>query len=205
MDSKFHLSSQYRVLHETLKTLSFEYGNDWPTIAGGYARDLAHGREPKDIDVVMVGFSKEGIDKVCDRLMWYYTITTFWARDDEDRLHCVVKVKVGGGTVDLLFWRAEKYKTVYQVLRDFDANINQYVINQAGNPMYVGESPEKVLVLVRDEELRQSRKTKVSSLCSDLGWEMPEGASSVLLNPSLSIGGLKISFGEYDEQTSNKS
>lgn len=139
-------------------------------IAGGYARDVAHGVEPKDLDIMVTGCSPD-FYRLCKQLPYTEKFATGDSDDGYDD-PCIVGVLKIGSNVDIVMWSGTIFESLECVVRQgFDFNINQYVLDDISEPpRFVGNSKGYLVRLL--EELRHDRILKVTEIAKNLGWQV---------------------------------
>lgn len=172
-----------KTLHDTptakrviaaLETGLFDY-----MIAGGYPRDLAHSRQPKDLDIVVyncmensrwVSLLKDLQDndlvmELNDKVVSYY--------QTQGKVLGVVKLK---GDIDLILWDAF---TQREVFNNFDFNINQYkltlhdhvyTITYCGNTSNLGNLTQTTPLHGTTGEATKRAK-RVQDIAESVGWK----------------------------------
>lgn len=152
-------------------------------VAGGYARDLHFGVEPKDVDF-FVRYSEKTVNEVLDRLkqlkLPYHDCIDDLEEDEESyptseddkevRISRVIKV---GDFVDIIFVN----HTLGKVTDNFDFNINQFELGMMDDPIYTGKPHNTVLQIITDsnlykteEVLSKGRITKIVKKADTYGW-----------------------------------
>lgn len=130
-------------------------------IAGGCARDLAHGLTPKDYDIIVplqtdLFNLKNRIRAMADE--GTYRAFVFGERGDtggyseDDRVIMCLKATIGGVDFDVLLYNVQDHALL--ALDYFDFNLNQYFLDNDGVPHYGGnrhQRPEVSLVEVRGD------------------------------------------------------
>lgn len=132
------------------------------TIAGGCARDLFHGRVPKDFDIVVpLGTNlftlKNHIRAVAEE--GSYRAFVFGERgpdgvgySEDDRVIMCIKATFDGVAFDVLLYNVNGH--ALEALEHFDANLNQFFLDDTGTPYYGGNRhhhPKNGLKWVRDD------------------------------------------------------
>ena len=167
-------------------------------IAGGAARDVYHGRTPKDYDVF---FTKEmtigkitmcleglGIEyRILDTFNFHFERGHFVPSEEkqvsvcssDDRIMYGVKIKLfvsqsdcSGPEVDLLVYNCD---TLGESISMFDYNINQFVIRQDGVAVFAGQFHPYMVGCEPVRGLGVSprdvkRKEKLEALAKELGY-----------------------------------
>lgn len=157
-------------------------------IVGGYARDLAHGAEPKDIDVVVVNCIATGllVNNVGAgwKLEHVYSDDADYTGEGVDydrRLKAVLKFKHIYDDVlpvDVLVPLPE-FDTVYGFVQKFDYNLNQYVIPGSQvvlgspGPLFIGKN-EGELQQLRDSQVTEERAQRMRAKAEAFGWLVPQ-------------------------------
>jgi hypothetical protein len=160
-------------------------------VAGGYARDLHFGREPKDVDIVvsrhemgdeeahnlveaacraidpnMVSHYQSHPDYPCDRIDYVFTLTN-------------MKLPI-----DIIVYSGD-YEDVGEIIDDFDCNLNMYALMHrtsgkkevfyAGTSGKYKESVEGTLVFTHGrEDVECKRRRKMFRIAKEVGWELPD-------------------------------
>ena len=138
-------------------------------IAGGCARDLFFGVEPKDIDIICAGSDPETVSRALDEGGYSYEkFPKYHTGSDSDRLQGVWKIE--GSNIDVILYETE---CVYEAIGKFDYNLNQFAIVgiQRGideaTIRYFGDVYWSKLVRLR-EDARGSRAEKMEVKWLDL-------------------------------------
>lgn len=176
---------------EFLEKLKESLGNDY-LIAGGCARDMYHGRTPKDYDVVFDNKTNFQEMKFCIRELGIEVIDTFnfFSKnkhfDTESQVSCCssddrilfgVKVKLEGDIeVDLLIYNCAELLDIPDM---FDYNINQFIIAYGRKVVFCGSHPPiryglKPVRGLGDSPRDMKRKEKMKSLAIELGYRVNE-------------------------------
>lgn len=154
-------------------------------IAGGYARDAAHGVMPADIDVVVVG----AVDP--NQVIHYmkaggYALSEATACQSEgvhdDRWAYILQFDCPGKLdVDVLI--SARNEDVIACVLNNDYNINHYIIGPHGEPVYLG-AQHGILRQTRNHSVTPERAAHIEQKARDLGWVVPVTAETAL-PPSL--------------------
>lgn len=138
-------------------------------IAGGCARDLFFGVEPKDIDIICAGTDPETVSRALDEGGYSYEkFPKYHTGSDSDRLQGVWKI--AGSEIDVILYETD---CVSEAIQKFDYNLNQFCIVGAQRGIdgasirYVGVKPWVDLVRLR-EDARGSRQEKMEKKWCDL-------------------------------------
>ncbi len=136
-------------------------------VAGGYARDLAHGRKPKDADFwVDAGDTSEVLDKIRRRLAkmpFDYVEHDAYDSPDHDQRRERVAVFSLDCSVDIIVSDEPPIESV----KKFDFNLNHYIMDD-GEPVFVGEDhPRNGLVQV-SPDVRSGRVARMIRLWQEL-------------------------------------
>lgn len=162
--------------------------------AGGFPRDIHHGVQPKDIDIVVLGGTEHCGDVFDAMLRLGYHMTDDSAPSDNSSdastrwAYIAQYARRGmeglvGLEVDILFAH-EKYKSLQEVVQDFDYNINMAAIffpNRAiAGPLYFvqGTGHERVLRQTRHAHICPERAEHIREKARALGWTIPEEAQA---------------------------
>ncbi len=168
-----HQKPAVQELMQKRRELLFDFA-----ILGGYPRDLAVGRKPKDLDICVYNYHPRDQAEI-----HFATILKEWLEErnmirdaydehhpsaaQDGRVYSVVSLHCG---VDIIFWNAE---TKWEVINNFDFNINQYELALSADnftPIFHGNN-HGVLNFVRPhEDLTEERVDKITGLADSLGW-----------------------------------
>jgi len=138
-------------------------------IAGGYARDVYHGQQAKDIDVVVLLTGENR--HVGVRMELYHTLkpdATFdeYHGHEQDTPEFVACAKVGN--VDVLFYDCA---TIIDVVACFDCNLNGYVIT-LDRSIFIGEDEGFFKVIPRERHTSAERITYMRDKARSFGWSV---------------------------------
>ena len=176
---------------EFLEKLKESLGRDY-LIAGGCARDIYHGRTPKDYDVVFdnktsfremqTAISKMGVN-IIDSFNFHSGNKHFDVDSmvsccsSDDRIMYGIKVKLEGDIeVDLLIYNCGELSEIPKM---FDYNINQFVVTLSIYGVgFVGTEHPNLYGLKPVRGLGYSprdikRKEKMKTLAAELGYHVP--------------------------------
>ena len=130
-------------------------------IAGGFARDINHGKQPRDLDIIAVGATVEELDKILDP---YLDLNKVAPDLNYETCGRIIEVWALKGNIDVILYDAS---TLREAIAMFDYNINQYVC--VGSQIeYWGEN-EGTLVRLR-EDLHPERIDKMEKIAKSLNW-----------------------------------
>lgn len=175
-------------LNTTFKELAVELdrlGLKW-AVAGGWCRDVTHYKEPKDIDIIVAdwdyiskGQLRELDDFTRKNLSTDHSNSDYTYRGG--RIEKVLTLKDG---IDIIFWSA-KYKTVFDIVKDFDFNINQYILSRDGDIKFLGCNKGTLQITVAKlRELSVPRAIKIRGKAEDIGWDISEEVHSIIVEHS---------------------
>jgi hypothetical protein len=143
-------------------------------IAGGCARDLFFGVEPKDIDIICAGTDPETVSRALDEGGYSYKkFPKYHTGSDSDRLQGVWKVE--GCEIDVILYEVE---CVTEAIQKFDYNLNQFAISgiqrgiEGATIRFMGDKCWTNLVQLR-EDARGSRQEKMEAKWLDLIHKAP--------------------------------
>lgn len=109
-------------------------------VAGGYARDKFYGKEPADCDICIFNFHPDDraeqflLKSLMESLSAITDVRMCEAYEDDDpRLGNVIKLD--SWNIDIIFYA--KAKTAWDVLKQFDCNMNQFYL-PGSIPDYAG-------------------------------------------------------------------
>lgn len=149
-------------------------------IAGGCARDLFFGVEPKDIDIICAGVDPETVSKALDAGGFnYLQFPKYHTGSDSDRLQGVWKLE--GSNIDVILYETE---SVSEAIEKFDYNLNQFCIAgiqrgiEGAYVRFVGVEHWSKLVLLR-EDARGTRAAKMEQKWLDLVWRRATGENQI--------------------------
>lgn len=100
-------------------------------VAGGCSRDIYHGKEPKDFDIIVNDWADSSDVRAALNTMFEWTEGQFFPmydHDASDRIKWVQKGKVNGIDVDVI---AYSIPEVSEAPNHFDFNLNQYMTLRA--------------------------------------------------------------------------
>ncbi|QXV72568.1 nucleotidyltransferase [Pseudomonas phage QAC] len=149
-------------------------------IAGGCARDLFFGVEPKDIDIICAGSDPETVSRALDEGgLQYHKFPKYHTGSDSDRLQGVWKIE--GSNIDVILYETDD---VHEAIGKFDYNLNQFAI--VGIPRgisgatvrFLGKQPWDNLVRLR-EDARGDRAEKMEAKWLDLAHRRARGLNEV--------------------------
>ena len=133
-------------------------------IAGGCARDLFFGVEPKDIDIICAGTDPETVSKALDEGGFSYEkFPKYHTGSDSDRLQGVWKIE--GCEIDVILYETD---CVSEAIQKFDYNLNQFSISgiqrgiEGATIRFMGDKHWSNLVQLR-EDARGSRAEKMEA------------------------------------------
>jgi hypothetical protein len=155
-------------------------------IAGGYARDIKHGAEPKDMDVGVFDLDVNQAQKLVDALHSKGLIKSAHHGLVEEETECseayegnhILGVLTLYGKIDIILCNYNLVTGVGDWLATFDYNINQYYLDSNGKPIYfpVPYKPEGELHFLnqnhRNTERMEKRDIKTVNLAIKYGWEV---------------------------------
>tara|TARA_R110000850_G_scaffold205499_3_gene331655 strand:- start:1381 stop:1908 length:528 start_codon:yes stop_codon:yes gene_type:complete len=146
-------------------------------IAGGYPRDIALGRTPKDLD--LVSWSENGNFKNWhdfeEELKANDLVIESWDLNppsavDDTRVESVLKLK---GNIDVILWGSQ-YGSLEEVVDNFDFNINQWVLFKHG-PIFLGKNYKVLTQLCGFEyTVSEDRVLKMINIAKELNWSTEE-------------------------------
>lgn len=151
-------------------------------IAGGYARDMHFGREPKDMDIGVFNLDVTDIVNIVSLLEAYDLIVESYI--DEDELmqahyegNHIAGIVTCVGDIDLIFCNKE-VTTAGEWINTFDYNINQFLLVE-DEPIFIGEN-YGTLHFYNSNTNRANkcieRRDKMVKLADDAmcGWVVPD-------------------------------
>ena len=152
-------------------------------IAGGYARDTYFGRIPRDIDIMVVKQDRE--DWTLTELFNIESFLRTLGAQVEVHLHYDTNHGSGGTNdaiavcfkipelcIDIVLY-SKHYCSIPDVLTGFDANINQFVINNNGVAKFAGyNSSIGNLQFLHSQVFRPTvyRMNRTLALAKEVGW-----------------------------------
>jgi len=149
---------------------------EW-VILGGYARDKYHGKEPKDLDIIVYNTGEVPISTMIklEMAMQKYVHKEHEGSDDggDGRIEEVLTYKIEGIVVDLIFW-TKKHTTVESVINSFDYNINQYIYDfKSGVSSFLGRN-EGMVIKTGEHTIPLERKVRIEQIARNLGWKISD-------------------------------
>lgn len=149
-----------------LKSLLFDF-----SILGGYARDLHYGLTPKDIDVCIYNYHpldhaesqfRQMLLEYLDKEDLLKEVHSEGSANSDSRVHLVLSLTCG---MDLIFWEA---KDKWDVLNNFDFNINQFEYNWETKKTEFLGSNQGELVQIRQDFRTEEQLTKRLTRCKEI-------------------------------------
>jgi len=169
--SRIHKLPQFNLIGDWLDRNSVKW-----EVAGGYPRDIAQGREPRDLDIACFGFADD--DKAAEVQSGLGNfLMGIGAYKDETLGHAYRDSRITGVLmtaveIDIIFWNAE-HQTIQDVVGAFDYNLNQYVMFKGlhGDPsiQFLG-SNHGTLEQVRGSDVSDERAAKMEAVAKDARW-----------------------------------
>lgn len=151
------------------------WGLEW-AILGGYPRDLHHGVEPKDLDIIIYNtdyISKGQLRDIMEELAPNLITSHEASMCGSPRLIKVITYNIEGTTVDLIFWNGI-YDTLQKVVDNFDFNINQYILDPTTmQTKFLGKN-EGVVEIINSEAISLTRRLRIESKAKELRWKLDE-------------------------------
>jgi hypothetical protein len=149
-------------------------------IAGGCARDLFFGVDPKDIDIICAGSTPEAVSMALDAGGYSYkTFPKYHTGSDSDRLQGVWKIE--GSEIDVILYEVE---CVSEAIAKFDYNLNQFAIVgiqrgiEGAYVRFMGDVHWSKLTRLR-EDARGTRAAKMEAKWFDLAHRRATGESQI--------------------------
>lgn len=134
-------------------------------IAGGCARDIAHGVKPKDFDVIVplgtpITALKEHLKGLADdgsyRAFVFGNVETGQPYDEVDRVILCLKATIKGVDFDVLLYNVTE--DALKAIDYFDFNLSQYVLTKDGTPRFAGQThPNEGLIEIRGDANEKRR------------------------------------------------
>lgn len=126
-------------------------------LAGGCARDVYFGREPKDFDIIVPESAniESLLGAFCHSRLSFKELHFYRGDLSNDRIISCIKVNYLGVDFDILKYQVTD---VMEASKFFDFNLNQFILNEYGDPIFVGEvHPNYSLIEIRNDA-SQKRK-----------------------------------------------
>lgn len=128
-------------------------------VAGGCSRDIYHGKDPKDFDIIVPGSAPAAdVAALLTPLVesgkaTNYKFFPMYAEADSDRIEWVFKVTIAGVDLDIIRYAID---TVVDAPDYFDFNLNQYVTVEFPSGVYGTipcwkDDPKDGLVAIRGD------------------------------------------------------
>lgn len=169
-----HQQPEVKELMQKMRELLFDFA-----ILGGYPRDIANNRTPKDMDICVYNYHPTDRAEIMFASMlrkWLEEKDMIREAYDEhhpsatgdNRVYHVVSLHCG---VDIIFWNAQ---TKWEVINNFDFNINQYelaVSDDNYTPVYHGNNHGVLGYIRPHDDLSQERVDHVVDIADSLGWD----------------------------------
>lgn len=158
-------------------------------IAGGAARDIFFGVQPKDIDVIVCGISMETASEILAKSK--LETVPFWIYNGAASDRLVGGFKLVGADIDVCLYDCT---CVTEAVDSFDFNLNQFVISgihhgiDGAHVRFVGDIHWSQLVAVR-KDFSQARHDKMQVKWLDLSWRRVTGETV-----EVPVGGLDGPF-----------
>lgn len=159
---------------QKMRELLFDFA-----ILGGYPRDIALGREPKDMDICVYNYHPTDQAEIT-----FSNVLKAWLEErnmiaeahdkmhpsnpDKSRIYHVVTLKCG---VDIIFWNA---KTKWEVIHRFDFNINQYelaVQDDSWTPIFHGNNHGVLQHVRAANEILPERLDHIIDIADSFEWD----------------------------------
>lgn len=133
-------------------------------IAGGCARDIAHGAVPKDFDIIVpMGTPISSLKEHLKALAEGGSYCAFVFSDGEggysedDRVVLCIKATIKGVDFDVLLYNVTD--DALKAVAYFDANLSQYVLTKDGSARFAGDHhPNEGLRWVRGDSSEKRRE-----------------------------------------------
>lgn len=159
------------------------WGLEW-IILGGYPRDLHHGVEPKDLDIIIYNtdYISKGLLRDIESELYPLTFKEHEASNlGDNRVMKVLTYKIEDTVVDLIFWNG-KFKTPESVINNFDYNINQYHLDPRNMvTTFLGEN-EGIVTKVGNQYINFDRRFVIAQRANNLGWKLPDNFFESLIS-----------------------
>lgn len=140
-------------------------------LAGGAVRDIIHGNQPKDYDLVCLGYEDDVmdvinllVDKPFVDVLKVYGDGEYVADNDDENLAWVLKLNVLGTSIDIIQY-ADRLETPKEVVESFDCTLNMcwlppmhFNLNDiVKHPSFPKQIGDKVLMLPLANNPKQRR------------------------------------------------
>lgn len=148
-------------------------------IMGGSARDIYHGKDPKDFDIIVpLGTPMEDLKRLAKELAVEGSYRCFKFGEGpyeiDDRVIMCIKLRYSGVDFDILLYNVEA--PAAEAVYHLDFNINQFVLTSVGTAVFMGIShPKYGLVEVRGDA-KPARKEYIQAK-----WDALYGPSACTL------------------------
>lgn len=168
MSNLIHESKEYKIVATVLSNLNIPN-----VVMGGYPRDLASGREPKDLDIcvystdihskswkVLVSMLNE-LDMLDSRFLGM-------PEYQDSRVLEVIKLKC---KIDIVVWNRQ---SILEIINSFDYNINQWLLIDE-RPTFFGDN-FGVLTQIKAEgyNVSELREQHIIAIAQELNWDVEE-------------------------------
>lgn len=137
-------------------------------IAGGYARDKYHLKQPKDVDIIIMSNDEEKVKELLDKNNFIATPTY---EGGDVRIVSVWQSSVCEELpIDVIVYNSELYKDPEDVvIRGFDVNMNQFLM-MADRPIGIAANHDKVVRYINND-ISDERRSKLIEKAKELGWD----------------------------------
>lgn len=150
------------VLHGLELDINYHKGVNSPfkvrgLLAGGCARDVYFGKQPKDWDIVFPrDLSVAQVTRsLTDNGVWDWKVFPFYGTGPTDRIKFCVKFTFEGQQFDVLSYDVDH---PMQALGHFDFNINQFFIANNGRSVFMGQHLDCLEVIRGDHSTERLHK-----------------------------------------------
>lgn len=169
VETPLHKDTTVILVIRKLEQLGFQF-----SILGGYPRDLAAGRTPKDMDICVYSINTRG--DMYNLRAWLeeslllkdtYEESSASASGDRN-VQDVYTLTCG---IDIIFWKCD---TEREVLDGFDFNINQYKLvdlHEETGIEFLGDSMGDLVPIRELSELSSARVDHMIDIAKQIGWQ----------------------------------
>lgn len=172
------MQENIKLLNLALATVNVLRSSDHDcVIAGGAARDSAHGVGFKDVDIIVRSDYNGLYDLLQIMGFKCYEDHEYQNAEDCGRIRSVWKHETCEG-IDVIVYNEDMFKSLEDcVLRGFDCNMNQYVmlydVPDSWSIMTLHNEPYKVVKLLRDD-VSTTRMERLIEIAARIGWDSTE-------------------------------
>lgn len=161
-------------------------------VMGGYPRDLALGKTPKDLDLCAYNTTPDSWQSFAsalhlDKIAYSASCGDQASCSGDDRVVEVLKIyNVLGADIDIILWD-EQFDTLQSIADSFDFNINQWAllhntdlegqpVKLEASPVFLGDYKDfgvTTMIRVDGHDISEARYEHMRCVSLMLGWKEP--------------------------------